>query len=197
MATRPGSLVSSKGFSLVELLVALALLSVVVLIMGLLMNSLRVNSEALLEGFGEYDPADDGRILDGDLRMLLRSQPDEDVPVFALDGDNALAWRRLVFDERGRELPAEVLVAHDPDNRAVFRVLHAQGGAPVTNGVWRGVSRVDWRFWDGEAWHTVWPPGERNDLVPRLVRAKLERGEDRIHYDMAVPSAMKLEPEAP
>ncbi|MCC5845899.1 MAG: prepilin-type N-terminal cleavage/methylation domain-containing protein [Verrucomicrobia bacterium] len=197
MAVRSGAIDSSEGFSLVELLVALTLLSVVVLIMGLLMNSLRVNSEALLAGFGEYDPADDGRHLDGDLRMLLRSQPDREVAVFALDGENALAWRRLMVDDQGRELPVEVFVAHDSEDRAVFRVLRSPEGAAVTNAVWRGVSRVDWRFWDGEEWHTAWPPGERNDAVPKLVRAELARGGERIRYDMPVPAAMKLEPETP
>lgn len=196
MALRAGAVTIRRGFSLVELLVALALLSVVVLIMGLLMNSLRINSEVLLEGFGEEDPAEYGRILDADLRMLLRSRPDEDKPVLALTEEEGLLWRRLLPDEQGRLFPAEVQVFLESGEAEVLRVLRPASGNASTNTVWRSVSRLNWTFWDGEAWTAEWPPDGREDALPRMLRADITRpGGDTLRYDLLVPASLRLEPE--
>lgn len=192
-----GRLGARRGFSLVELLVALALLSVVVLIMGFLMNSMRMNSEALLAGFTEPDPGADAAELEEDLRRMLRSRPDPEIPVFEWDEEVGLMWRRETTDARGRALPTQVRVLHDSEAETVLRVLRQAGGGASTNVVWRGVSALRWTFWDGETWQTAWPPGEDGDRVPRLVRAELSGREGAVlRHDMLVPAAMRVEPDS-
>lgn len=182
-----------------ELLVALALLSVVMLMAGLLLNSLQINTQALLEGFAEDDPGLAARLLDEDLRMLLRGQPDAEAPVLGLNEEGELSWRRLEVDGAGRERPVGLLVKHDPEARAVIRIRQSGAGVNTTNVVWRGVSGLDWRFWDGDAWRETWPPGEQKDVLPRLVRAelRLEAREAPVVHDMPVPAAMRFSPENP
>lgn len=197
MAVRPGSLGPARGFSLIELLVALSLLALVVLMMGLLMNSLRIQSAALLTGFGEPAAVEEPRLLDADLRMLLRSRPDSSLPVLTRDEENHLTWRRLVRDASGRDYPGEVRVFHDADTQAVIRILHVPPHAEESAVIWRGVSGVSWWFWDGARWHADWPPEAQKDAVPRLVRAEMMRGTERLRYDIPVPAAMRWQAEAP
>jgi prepilin-type N-terminal cleavage/methylation domain-containing protein len=199
MAVCSGTVISRRGFSLIELLVALALLSVVVLIMGLLLNSMRINSEALLEGFSKEGAAAPDAQLAADFRMLLRTVPDEETPVMGFDDEGALRWRRMIVDETGRELPAEVQVFQDDRSQSVLRVLTPSSGVSTTNVVWRSVDRMAWRFWDGSAWQTTWPPEEhQNEAVPRLVRADLlQSGGENVEADFLVPSAMRYDPDPP
>lgn len=197
MAVCPGPLGSARGFSLIELLVALSLLALVVLIMGLLMNSLRIQSAALLTGFGEPATVEEPRLLDADLRMLLRSRPDPSLPVLTRDEENHLIWRRLVRDASGRDFPAEVRVFHDPDTQSVVRRLHVPPHAEEMAVIWRGVSGVAWSFWDGALWHADWPPEARKDAVPRLVRVEMMRGKERLRHDIPVPAAMRWQAETP
>jgi len=185
-----------SGFTLVELLVALSLLSVLVLLAGLLLGSAR--GLALALGEPSREPPSPLPPLQDDLNRLQRGPPGEEYPELLLDPVEGLRFRRLSRDESGWMYPEELHIPPLTDGQLLRISRPAGGEGPwVTNRIRSGLR--DWRLRvisEGEALD-IWPPADgREAPLPRRLAAGWETNDAQIRTgSLLIPAALLYKPE--
>ncbi len=186
----------SRGFTLVELLVALSLLSVLVLLAGLLMSSAR----GLARTLGEPPPGQPSPLLSlqEDLLLLLRASPGENTPELLLHPVEGLRFRKIASDASGWFYAEEIHIPPLVDGQ-LLRISRpaTEESTWVTNRIHTGLQ--EWRLLvvSGEALEEVWPPEDKGDApLPRQMAAEWaeENGELK-SGPLLIPSALRYKPE--
>lgn len=188
----------AHGWSLVELLVALALLALLMVPVWMMLASARnVSNEFSREKTdGSVDEA--LALFEADLLHTFRGGRASSQPVFSLDPDQGAAWQRMVRDDRGRVLPVEILWMFEPgegDWLRVERAPDADTQTAVTNRVLRSVTSVALRAGDPETPSTSWPPDDSAYHPPPWVGVRVQtQSEDVVSRDFVVPVALTAPP---
>ena len=178
-----------RGFTLAELLVALALLSVVVMMTGLLLGGMRNAADVLLGPAPDPVPPEFA-MLEDDLLHLSRTGADAE-DSFSLSPESGARWMRLKRDPEGG---GESLEVHWPPVteagewiRVTRRLLPE---AVTTNVVLSGVSTVHWAVSEGRDWTSSWPVGD-GVRPPGMVRVTVEDAGGARSGLFLIPAAMK------
>lgn len=181
------------AFTLMELLVAVSLLSVVLLLAGLLLAGARSLYNAVFTS--EEDPSIGFRVLQDDLDHLLRRAPE-----LILHPAEGLRWTRIVGESDLERLPVEVFYLYAASDRALLRLHRPPGDEDAgwtTNQVFRSVRRWDWRLETPDGPRTVWPPeGEDTAPLPGGISVIWEIGDAEGESVFLIPAAMRREAEA-
>ncbi len=194
--------VRAKGLSLVELLVALSLLSVVTLMGWLMLASIRnIADELLTETPDTLDRALSG--FENDLAHLVRSMAPDGDPDFQLDPDGTAKWLTTAPGEHGRDIPLEVTYL-PPDNEGHWRrAVRFPGQTQAqTNLLHSAVQHLALSaYLEENLWSPKWPPETTNDspapgnAPPRLLRFEVETTDGtRVHGNFLIPAAMRIDP---
>lgn len=165
----------TAGFTLIELLVTMVVL-------GLLAASLLQGSRL---GLAAWDGADrrqralmEAEAAERILRdVIARMVPQGQAAPPLLGTPGTMAFRATApAAEPGQQAaPGDSTIAIglglDAAKRLVLRELAAGRGGVRETVLLKGVERLAFAYWQGEAWQTEW----RRDAVPRLVRVQYQR----------------------
>lgn len=163
------------GFSLVELLVALALVSVVTTLAWMILDSTRrVGEEIAREA--ESPAAELWERLDREFNHLLAGPSGlKQEPTLAFASGSGLDLKALPPSEVGA--PLETLVSYRLEEAALLRISRsAYSDLAVTNRVLEGVAAFAAQGRLAEGWTPQWPVEGEPQTVPARVRVAVDLG---------------------
>lgn len=183
----------TKGFSLVEVLVALSLVAVLGTTALLLLESARrVSREVATESEDPLAPLLPP--LRGELDHLLPAPPLKTLPAFTLEEEG----RRLHFTTRlpdalGRLRAAEITYVATPEG--AFRVQRiAHHPHSVTNRLDTAGLPLRFQVRHQDTWTEQWPPEERDASgPPLLLRLSLSETHKEPSHTLFIPPALRVD----
>ncbi|MCC5849312.1 MAG: prepilin-type N-terminal cleavage/methylation domain-containing protein [Verrucomicrobia bacterium] len=194
-------IVKARGLSLIELLVALSLLSVVTLMGWLMLASIRnIADELLAESPDTLHEA--LAAFENDLAHLIRSMEAEGDPDFQLKSDGTAKWLTATAGATGHAIPTRVSYL-PPDNEGNWRrTAQAAGQTQIqTNLLYSAVQSLTLSVYrEEETWSPEWPPEASADVpsstaLPKLIRVDMETTDGQtVRRNFLVPAAMRLVP---
>lgn len=196
---RPPARIRRRGFTLIEVLIALALVSVVVGLAWIVLDSVRkVAAEISLPIEDPMHPV--WMQLERELDALLPKPAGVDTPALRFSEEEGLEFVSLLKNARG--IPLQTELHYLLENQDLLRI--SRSGYPTlaqTNRLARGVQQWIVRAIHQDETFTEWPPEQEGDEaipLPARLNFTLERANGIVHeFDQYLPASYRASPPEP